>query len=105
MVHWSDIYPHNLYASVLLNENGEILNWKIVNYYWESPEAAKMSYEHMKNISKLKVCYKKFTVFNDNEHNEVFESKAISWFKQFPIAKDHIGAPPYSNKKNKNLPY
>ncbi|MBP1868965.1 hypothetical protein J2Z25_002375 [Clostridium tertium] len=34
MKHWSDIYPHKIYANVLLNEDNEIINWKTVNYYW-----------------------------------------------------------------------
>ncbi|GAA0825448.1 hypothetical protein [Clostridium tertium] len=64
-----------------------------------------MSYEHFKNIKSLKVCYKEFEVFNDDEHNEVFESKAIEWYKNFPIAINNVGVPPYSNLENKNLPF
>ncbi|MFA5558662.1 MAG: hypothetical protein WDA59_04275 [Methanofastidiosum sp.] len=35
-MHWSDEYPHSVYASVLLLDN-KIESWKVVNYPKKHP--------------------------------------------------------------------
>jgi hypothetical protein len=92
---WVDEFPHTLYASVLLDEEGKILNWKIGNYYYKEPEMWKMYLKQFKRIGEFTVKFKEFTVNNIYEHNSVFTTNAVEWFKQFELAADHIGASPF----------
>jgi hypothetical protein len=92
---WDEAYPHSVYASVLLNEEGKILNWRIGSYYWKQPIEAKMRFRDYAKISLLTVRYKEFIVNNDYEHDKAFEVDAIEFFKQFELAEDHIGASPF----------
>lgn len=99
---WHDEYPHKLYASVLLDENNEILNWKVGNYFWREPADTRMTYEDLKKIDKLKTIYKEFVVNNNNEHNRVFYIDSKEWFKKFKISPKHYGAAPYSENDNED---
>lgn len=92
---WLDEYPHSIYANVLLNEEGKIINWRTGNYYWKEPGEAKMRLRDFNKLDKLSVQHTEFIVNNSKEHNEAFETKAVEWFKQFEIADDHIGSAPY----------
>jgi len=72
MPHWSDIYPHNLFASVSLIDN-KITGWKV------SDRIIDWSSNHYGGgIIK----YIKFVVNTGEEHNDVFENLAHEWFKQ-----------------------
>lgn len=97
---WHDEYPHKLYASVLLDENNEILNWKVGNYFWKEPSEAKMTYEDAKKIEKFETAYKEFTVNTDEEHIKVFEVDSKEWFKNFKISPRHYGSAPYGEKSD-----
>lgn len=92
---WVDEYPHSLYASVLLDEEEKILNWKVGNYYYKEPEMWKMYYSQFQRAKKFTVQFKEFIVDDSFEHNKVFEIDSKEWFKQFELAKDHIGASPF----------
>lgn len=94
MAHWSDVYPHEVYACVLLLD-GKIYNWKIGEYYWSSPYEARMRLSDFDKIDRMKTEYKSWTVYNDEEHNEVFERLAKEWFKQWEIHENHVGAKAY----------
>jgi hypothetical protein len=92
---WDEKYPHSIYANVLLDEEGKILNWKTVNYCWREPAEVKMYYKQVQRIDKFTVQHKEFIVNNDYEHNKVFEVDAVEFYKQFELAKDHIGTSPF----------
>lgn len=96
---WSDEYPHKIYASVLLDEEGKIINWRTGNYYWKEPCEAKMRLRDYNKIDKLTVKHAEFTVNNDSEHNKAFEVNAIEFYKKFKVAKDHIGTTPFEEDK------
>ncbi|SNR95993.1 hypothetical protein SAMN05446037_1002101 [Anaerovirgula multivorans] len=93
--HWSDIYPHNVNASVLLLD-GKIYNWKIGNQWWEDPAYVKVRLsDYIEKKDRFTVKNKAFQVNNDFEHNRIFEHDAKEWFKQFEIHEKHIGSPPF----------
>lgn len=92
---WCDEFPHKLFVSVLLDEEGKILNWKVGNYYWKEPLEAKMRLRDFNKLDKLSVQHKEFTVNNWKEHNKVFSVDSKEWFRQFELAADHIGASPF----------
>lgn len=95
MVHWSDIYPHNIYASVLLLDN-KIYNYKIGARYWETIFDMTWRFPiHSIDTSKLTVKHEKFEVHNDKEHEEVFNILAREWFRKWEIHKDYKGSKPY----------
>lgn len=95
-MHWSDTYPHEVNASVLLLD-GKIYNWKIGNQWWHDPLMVKMRFSDMEysREERFTVQNKSFTVNNDEEHNEAFATVARDWFKQFEISEHHIGGTPY----------
>lgn len=92
---WIDEYPHKIYASALLDEEGKILNWRIGNWYYKEPEMWKMYYKQFQRVKGFRVESKEFVVNNDYEHNKTFEVDAKEWFKQFELAADHVGASPF----------
>lgn len=85
MAHWSDEYPHSLYASVSLNNN-KITGWKISNQImdWSS-----------RNYGGGIVEYTEFIVNNQEEHDNVFEKLGHDWFKQWEITDNYQGSKPY----------
>jgi len=93
MKYWLDIYPHSIFASVLLLD-GKIENWKIVNY----PKKHPLEFTGFWKRDRLNdyACeWKEFVCNNGKEHNEAFEEWAPEWFKQWLIADDFKGSPPY----------
>jgi hypothetical protein len=93
MQHWSDIYPHSIYASVLLLD-GKIENWKIVNYPKTEPGMFS-GFWKMDRLNDYTCEYKEFICNNSEEHNKAFTEWAEEWFKQWPIADDFVGWKPY----------
>jgi hypothetical protein len=96
MPHWLDVYPHDLYASVLLLDN-KIENWKVVNYPKKTPEEFK-GYWKMDRLNDYTCQWKRFVVNNSKEHNEVFIKLAPEWFKKWELAGDYRGYSPYKNE-------
>ncbi|MBB6716227.1 hypothetical protein [Clostridium gasigenes] len=95
-----DVYPHEVYASVLLDENKEIINWKVSCNYWNEPAESRMTYAMFNKIEKLTTEYMEFQVWNRQEHNEVFTIHAKDWLRNFKISKDYIGCKPYEDEPN-----
>ena len=86
-MHWSDKYPHELHANVLLLDN-KIENWKVGNRkaegyypfrsYWKTGRMDDYEFETYTWI-----------VNDDIEHNEVFSTLSKQWFKQWVHADDY----------------
>ncbi|UED72129.1 hypothetical protein [Brevibacillus sp. HD3.3A] len=91
MPHWSDTYPHNVYASVLLLDE-KIYNYKVGGSYWKTPLEVKMRYSDFDKIDRMTVEHTYFEVNNSEEHNAAFEVLARDWFKKWEIHENHIGA-------------
>ncbi|MBE7896096.1 hypothetical protein G7L40_20650 [Paenibacillus polymyxa] len=100
-VHWSDKYPHELHANVLLLD-GKIENWKVGNMKADSKHYPFSSYwkvNRMKLVTEgdhqfyelgdYEVKSFTWTVNNYKEHNDVFNYHASEWFKQWEHADDY----------------
>lgn len=94
MPHWSDIYPHKLYASALLLD-GKIENWKVVDYPWIDIYGIK-NYWKRDRMKDYTIVSQEWEVNNDKEHNDVFTMHAPKWFKQWELADDYRLASPYT---------
>lgn len=100
-MHWSDTYPHELHANVLLLD-GKIECWKTGSTKAESNDWPFKSYwkpSRMK-INKVgeddsmwlgdyTVESKTWIVKNDQEHNDVFEAHSKEWYRQWEHADDY----------------
>jgi hypothetical protein len=87
-MHWSEEYPHKLYASVLLLDN-KIENWKVS----DRPKEV-LGFTHCWNWDRLNDYtgdIKEFEVNNGEEHEKVFTTLAPEWFKQWEHADDYKG--------------
>lgn len=96
MAHWSDIYPHKLYASVLLLD-GKIENWKVSNH----PKTHSFyfsGYWKLDRMNDYTSQYAEWEVNNQSEHSEVFQELSTEWFRQWPIAEDFVGWKPYEQE-------
>lgn len=91
--HWSDQYPHDLYASVLLLD-GKIESWKVVNYPKRSPGEFQAIWKRGR-LNDYTTENMKWVVSNNKEHNDVFSVHAPEWFRQWPHAEDYVGFPAY----------
>jgi hypothetical protein len=85
MTHWSDIYPHTLYASVSLIDN-KITGWKV------SDRIMDIDSNH---YGGGKIKNAKFIVDNLEEHNDVFSKYAPRWFSIWELADNFRGFKPY----------
>lgn len=91
--HWSEVYPHSIFASVLLLD-GKIESWKVVDYPKQTPGEFK-SYWKLERFKDYTCESKEFICNNDEEHNLAFMKWAPNWFKQWPLADDYRGMEPY----------
>lgn len=100
-MNWSDAYPHELHANVLLLDN-KIENWKTGNtkaeseYWpfsgrWKVPRMKVENYEGYDSMAlgDYTVDSKTWIVNNDQEHNDVFEIHSKEWYKQWEHADDY----------------
>lgn len=99
-MHWSNEYPHELHANVLLLDN-KIECWKTGNTkaegYWPFRASWKTDRLRLFNddpyeswtMGDYKVESKTWTVNNDLEHNDVFKIHAPNWYKQWEHADDY----------------
>lgn len=97
-MHWSDRYPHDLYASVLLLD-GKIETWKVGQHPRETPGVFSAFWK----IDRLKdytAQTQKWTVNNSQEHNDVFAVHAPAWFRQWPHSEDYVGFRAYDQPKH-----
>jgi hypothetical protein len=107
MVHWSDEYPHELHANVLLLDN-KIECWKVGNTkadegYWPFRAHWKIDRMRLKpvdgydvwNLGDYEIQTKTWIVNNDKEHDDVFNIHAPEWFKQWEHADDYKWARAY----------
>ena len=91
---WHDKWPHKVYASVLLLD-GKIETWKTGN----PPKKEPMEFSNYWKLDRMKdyTCeYVGFEVNNDQEHDDAFRKLAPEWFRQWELAVDFHGSPPYS---------
>jgi len=93
MPHWLDVYPHALYASVII-KNNKIKVWKVGD--------RKLSEKYLvddliEQHPEYGYHEKKWLVNDSNEHQDVFEKLAPEWFLQWPHADDYVGFPAYSD--------
>ena len=94
MAHWTDIYPHKVYASVLLLD-GKIEGWKVGNPPKTEPLDFK-AYWKRDRLADYRAEFIGFTVNNDKEHDDAFRKLSPEWFKQWELADDLHGSPPYT---------
>jgi hypothetical protein len=87
MTHWSDIYPHELHANVLLLDN-KIECWKVGNTKAEEYWPFK-AYWKLDRLNDYEVKSHTWVVNNDEEHNEVFRTLSKEWFRQWEHADDY----------------
>lgn len=102
MAHWVETYPHTVYASVLLKD-GKITNWKIGQRRWEHNMDMTRMFKLPFNLADYEgetVESTSWEVNNDKEHNEVFESLAREWMKQWEVHEECNGNPPYREPMN-----
>lgn len=92
-MHWSDEYPHSIFASVLLLD-GKIENWKVVNYPKKSPGDFS-GYWKLDRLNDYTSEWKEFICNNDEEHHKAFTRWSAEWFRQWPLADDFMGGRPY----------
>lgn len=93
-MHWTDVYPHDLHASVLLLD-GKIENWKV----GDMPRATPGEFSGVWKNDRLKdytAQTKTWTVNNAFEHDDVFSKHAPEWFRQWKHADDYCWNPAYS---------
>lgn len=91
MAHWADTWPHVVVASVILKDN-KIIFWKI----GESSLKNSFSIEALiKDHPRYSYQEKKWTVNNDDEHNDIFYKYSREWFKQWEVHEDHVGCSPF----------
>lgn len=95
---WTDEYPHDLYATVILYED------KIVRWYVgpdaRYPESVSWRGEIPQVFEKLEAGlihaeHKKWVVHDDKEHTTVFQKHAPRWFKQWKMSEYNRGSKPY----------
>ncbi len=94
MPHWSEVYPHELHASVVLKDN-KIISWKVGN--------GKLRDKYMIDIlikTNPEYLYqeKTWVVNNEAEHREVFEIYSTKWLDKWEIHKDFQGFNPHINE-------
>lgn len=90
MPHWSDEYPHDLHATVILKDN-KIKLWKVgdgkLNQKYDIDRTIQ---EHPEYSYQEKT----WSVNSDAEHNDVFNIHAPGWFRQWKMhEKAHGGTP------------
>ena len=93
MAHWCDTYPHIIIASVILKDN-KIKLWKT------GQNALKDKYDienTVLNHPKYSYQEKEWTVYNDLEHEKVFNSYSKDWFKQWELHEKHLGGSPFED--------
>lgn len=91
-MHWSDKYPHDLHASVIL-KNGKIKIWKVGN----GKLSEKYNVKHLETERPHYSYQEKTWIVQDRyEHNDVFSKHAPEWFRQWPHSDEYIGFPAYS---------
>jgi len=88
-MHWTDEYPHDIWASVLLNKDREILDWKIGNYRKEFGDWT-IRTEYM-----YKTEHAVFECKNDIDHELAFNEWSRDFFKSYKIAEGFTGSKPY----------
>lgn len=98
---WHNEWPHKVYASVLLLD-GKIEGWKTGNPPKKEPGEFK-AYWKRDRLNDYTAEYVGFEVNNDKEHNDAFEKLAPEWFRQWELAEDLHGAPPYSDEADPQL--
>jgi hypothetical protein len=100
-MHWSDTYPHELHANVLLLD-GKIENWKTGGTkaeaeFWPFTTRWKVNrmrlvdygqYESL-DVGDYTVESKTWMVNNNQEHNDVFMAHASEWYRQWEHADDY----------------
>jgi len=99
-MHWSDTYPHELYANVLLLD-GKIECWKTgstkAEGYWPFKSWWKPNRLRLSNsdpheewtMGDYTVESKTWIVNNDQEHNDVFAIHSKEWYRQWEHAADY----------------
>lgn len=92
---WHDECPHKVYASALLLD-GKIEGWKTGNPPKKEPGEFR-AYWKRDRMNDYTVEYVGFEVNNDREHDDAFRKLAPEWFRQWPLAEDLHGSPPYSD--------
>lgn len=85
---WSDEYPHELHANVLLLDN-KIECWKTGNRKSDKEFWSFKSYWKPDRHKDYIVETKTWIVNNDQEHSEVFEFLATEWYRQWEHADDY----------------
>lgn len=90
---WHDEWPHKVYASVLLLD-GRIEEWKIGNPPKTEPLDFK-AYWKRDRLADYRAEFTEFVVNNDQEHDDAFRKLAPEWFRQWELAEDFHGSPPY----------
>jgi len=93
MKSWVEIYPHYIYASVLLKDN-KIINWKIGKEKWENPlevtriiNVPYVSQDH--EDEHLVSTY--WIAENSKDHTKIFDNLAKEWLKQWKSYGEYKG--------------
>lgn len=94
---WHDEWPHKACASVLLLD-GKIEGWK-TGYPPKKEPGEFKAYWKRDRMNDYTVEYTCFEVNNDKEHDDAFRKLAPEWFRQWELAEDLHGSPPYSIEK------
>lgn len=97
---WHDEWPHKVYASVLLLD-GKIEDWKTGNPPKKEPGEFRAHWKRDR-MSDYTVEYVGFEVNNDQEHDDAFRKLAPQWFRQWELAEDLHGSPPYSDRADES---
>ena len=92
-MHWSDEYPHDIWASVLLNKKREILDWK-VSYYRTEMGLWNIKNNHAYD-NQHSTEHAVFSCKDDKEHELAFNDWSQGFFKGYKIADGFKGSHPY----------
>jgi len=91
MAHWCDTWPHTIVASVILKDN-KIKLWKV----GENPLKDKYDIKALEAIhSEYSYQEKEFAVYDDWEHEKVFNQYSKEWFKQWELHENYKGSSPF----------
>ena len=93
---WHDEWPHKVCASVLLLD-GKIEGWK-TGYPPKTEPCDFKAYWKKDRLNDYTVEHTCFEVNNDSEHNDAFRKLSPEWFRQWKLADDLHGSPPYSDE-------
>lgn len=90
---WSDSYPHQIFATVLLLD-GKIENWWIGKLDPENQFQSK-DFEKTDSLDDYKIINTSWEVNTQEEHDMVFNKLSTEWFKQWKVTGGFKGFRPY----------